>query len=172
MDDFQNRVAVVSGAAVGLGKAIAADGADALVDLDETGLAETTTELEATGSRVLAIVANVSTPEDVEAAVNEFDRQIAVNLRGTHLCLSRVLPGMVERERRAVMNVASVAAIHATAPHAGYAASKAGIISMAKELGFEVARSGVRVNCVAPGLIAVPPSATKVPYLKPGQVYD
>jgi NAD(P)-dependent dehydrogenase (short-subunit alcohol dehydrogenase family) len=201
MYDFNQQVAVVTGAAAGLGKAIAtrvaADGAAvALVDLDEAGLEATVGELAATGAKVLAVTANVASAEDVERVVktteanlgpisllvnnagiavikpyfectdDEFDRQISVNLRGTHLFLSRALPGMVERRRGAVVNISSVAAIHVTAPHAGYAASKAGVIALTQEIAFEVARHGVRVNCVAPGLIAVPPSATKQPYLQ------
>jgi NAD(P)-dependent dehydrogenase (short-subunit alcohol dehydrogenase family) len=203
MYDFHNQVALVTGAAAGLGKAIAirlaADGAAvALVDLDEASLKEAAAELEAAGARVLPVVANVASSAEVDAAVlaateglgpidllvnnagiavikpyaeytdEEFDRQIAVNLRGTHLFLSRLLPGMVERRRGAVVNISSVAAIHVTAPHAGYAASKAGVIALTKEVAWEVARHQVRVNCVAPGLIAVPPSATKQPYLKAG----
>ncbi len=203
MYDFHDQVALVTGAAAGLGKAIAvrlaADGAAvALVDLDEAGLKDTAAELEAAGARVLPVVANVASSEEVDAAVRaavdglgpvdllvnnagiavikpyaeytdeEFDRQVAVNLRGTHLFLSRLLPGMVERRRGAVVNISSVAAIHVTAPHAGYAASKAGVIALTKEVAWEAARHEVRVNCVAPGLIAVPPSATKQPYLKAG----
>jgi len=201
MYDFSQQTALVTGAATGLGKAIAtrlaADGAAvALVDIDEAGLAATTRDLAATGAKVLAVTANVGSADDVEAAVKaaeahlgpvgllvnnagiavikpymdhtdeDFDRQFTVNLRGTHLFLSRVLPGMVERRRGAVVNISSVAAIHVTAPHAGYAASKAGVIALTQEVAFEVARHGVRVNCVAPGLIAVPPSATKQPYLQ------
>ena len=201
MYDFSQQVAVVTGAAAGIGKAIAtrlaADGAAvSLIDIDEGGLGATAAELAATGAKVLALTANVGSAEDVEAAVKateatlgpigllvnnagiavikpyfectdeEFDRQLSVNLRGTHLFLSRVLPGMVDRKRGAVVNISSVAAIHVTAPHAGYAASKAGIIALTQEVAFEVARHGVRVNCVAPGLIAVPPSATKKPYLQ------
>jgi 2-hydroxycyclohexanecarboxyl-CoA dehydrogenase len=199
--DFRQQVGVVTGAAAGIGKAIAtrlaAEGAAvALLDVDEAGLEATSRELTAAGAKVLAITANVGSAEDVEAAVKvteanlgpigllvnnagiavikpyldysdeEFDRQIAVNLRGTHLLLSRVIPGMVERRSGAVVNISSVAAIHVTAPHAGYAASKAGVIALTQEVAFEVARYGVRVNCVAPGLIAVPPSATKQPYLQ------
>lgn len=201
MYDFSNQVALVTGAASGIGKAIAtrlaAEGAAvALVDVDEAGLKATAAELKATGRAVLPILADVGSAPDVEAAVrttasalgpigllvnnagiavikpyvdhvdDEFDRQIAVNLRGTHLFLSRVLPGLIERRSGAVVNISSVAAIHVTTHHAGYAASKAGVIALTQEVAFEAARHGVRVNCVAPGLIAVPPSATKQPFLQ------
>ena len=201
MYDFSGRVGLVTGAASGIGRAIAtrlcAEGAAvALVDLDEAGVKATADELANRGATALAVVADVGSAPDVEAAVkaaetnlgpigllvnnagiavikpyvehtdDDFDRQLAVNLRGTHLFLSRVIPGMVERKNGAVVNISSVAALHVTAPHAGYAASKAGIIALTQEVGFEVARHGVRVNCVAPGLIAVPPSATKQPYLQ------
>lgn len=201
MHDFNNQVAIVTGAATGLGKATAArlakDGsAVALIDLDAAGVEATAQELRDRGAKVHACVANVAAADEVEAALkstelalgpvsllvnnagiavikpyadhtdDDFDRQLAVNLRGTHLFLSRVLPGMVERKAGAIVNISSVAAIHVTAPHAGYAASKAGIIALTQEVAFEAARHGVRVNCVAPGLIAVPPSATKQPYLQ------
>jgi NAD(P)-dependent dehydrogenase (short-subunit alcohol dehydrogenase family) len=201
MYDFNDRVALVTGAATGLGKAIATrlarEGANvALVDIDQNGLKATADELIGYGLAVLPVVADVGSASDVEAAVkatevafgtigllvnnagiavikpytdhtdDEFDRQIAVNLRGTHLFLSRVIPGMVESKSGAVVNISSVAAIHVTVHHAGYAASKAGVIALTQEVAFEVARHGVRVNCVAPGLIAVPGSATKKPFLQ------
>lgn len=200
MYDFHDRVAIVTGAASGLGKATAArlasDGAAvSLVDVDPVGLEATAQEFRANGARVSTQVTDISSAEEVEAAIqstesalgpvsllvnnagiavikpyadttdDEFDRQIAVNLRGTHLFLSRVLPGMIERKAGSIVNISSVAAIHVTAPHAGYAASKAGIIALTQEVAFEAAYHGVRVNCVAPGLIDVPPSATKKPYL-------
>jgi NAD(P)-dependent dehydrogenase (short-subunit alcohol dehydrogenase family) len=201
MYEFSNQVGLVTGAAAGLGKAIATrlarEGASvALVDFDADGLKATADDLAASGYTVLPVVADVSSAADVEAAVKatednlgsigllvnnagiavikpyvdhtdeEFDRQIAVNLRGTHLFLSRTLPGMMERKCGAVVNISSVAGIHVTTQHAGYAASKAAVIALTKEVAFEAARQGVRVNCVAPGLIAVPPSATKQPYLQ------
>ena len=167
----------------------------ALVDLDPDSLESATTKLRSNGGTVLGVVADVSSAEQVTQAVAEaestlgpidllvnnagitvikpyvehsdddFDRQVAVNLRGTHLFLSRILPGMVERGAGAVVNISSAAAIRYTVPHAAYAASKAGIIALTRDVAFEVARSGVRVNCVAPGLIAVERSATKTPYL-------
>jgi NAD(P)-dependent dehydrogenase (short-subunit alcohol dehydrogenase family) len=95
----------------------------------------------------------------------DFDRMIDVNLRGTHYMMSRIIPGMAERKFGAVVNISSAAALHYTVPHAAYAASKAGVIALGRDAAFEVARDGVRINTVAPGLIAVERSSTKVPYL-------
>jgi NAD(P)-dependent dehydrogenase (short-subunit alcohol dehydrogenase family) len=200
MYDFTGKVGLVTGAAAGLGRAIAtrlvSEGAAvALVDRDKESLERVADSLRQTGGTVEPIVADVSDAGDVDSAVvraesllgpidllvnnagivvikpyiehtdDDFDRQVAVNLRGTHLLMSRVLPGMVERQRGAVVNISSAAAINYTVPHAGYAASKAGVIALTRDAAFEVARAGVRVNCIAPGLIAVERSATKTPYL-------
>ena len=200
MYDFTGQVGLVTGAAAGLGRAIAtrlvAEGAAvALVDRDEESLERVADALREANGTVEPIVTDVSDADQVDAAVarteaslgpidllvnnagivvikpyidhtdEDFDRQVAVNLRGCHLFMRRVLPGMVERRRGAVVNISSAAAINYTVPHAGYAASKAGVIALTRDAAFEVARAGVRVNCVAPGLIAVDRSATKTPYL-------
>jgi len=201
MYDLTGDVALVTGAASGLGRAIAErlareGAAVALVDTDEVGLAKAHEEFTGFGAKVCTALCDVSQPPAVEAAVTsaesalgtisvlvnnagitvqkpyvdhsdeDFDRQIAVNLRGTHLFMSRTLPAMVSNGKGAIVNIASVAALHYTVPHAAYAASKAGIIALSRDTAFEVASRGVRVNCVAPGLIAVPRSSTKVPSLQ------
>jgi len=154
----------------------------ALVDVDEDGVNETAGELRSRGSKVAAIRADVSSRADVDRAVAgaeaalgditllvnnagiaviksyldhsdaDLDRQLDVNLRGTHYFMSAVIPGMVARQAGAVVNIASVAALHYTAPHAGYAASKAAIIALSRDIAFEVARDGVRVRLRGPRL--------------------
>lgn len=201
MYDLSGQTALVTGAATGLGNAIAERLADEgaaviLVDIDAEGLAHAVDRVRSRGAKAHAVVADVSSPSDVERAVEEgeehcgpitilvnnagiavfkpyvehtdddFDRQIAVNLRGTHLFMSRVVPGMVARGEGYVVNISSAAAMHYTVPHAMYAASKAAVIALTRDSAFELARHGVRVNAVAPGLIAVPPSATKTPLLQ------
>lgn len=201
MYDFTGKTALVTGAATGLGNAIAERFAEegaavVLVDIDGKGLAVAVDRLRQRGAKVHAVTADVSSAADVERAVQEgeahcgaitvlvnnagiavfkpyiehtdedFDRQIAVNLRGTHLFMSRVVPGMVQRGEGYVINISSAAAMHYTVPHAMYAASKAAVIALTRDSAFELARQGVRVNAVAPGLIAVPPSATKTPHLQ------
>jgi NAD(P)-dependent dehydrogenase (short-subunit alcohol dehydrogenase family) len=85
------------------------------------------------------------------------ERQWRVNFLGTHMFISRVLPSMIERRSGSIINVASIAAFHYTTPHVGYAASKAAVVALTRDLGFEAAHHGVRVNGIAPGLIAPQP---------------
>lgn len=91
------------------------------------------------------LVPLVDYPEDV------FDQVIAINLRGVFLGLKYVLPGMYERGSGAVVNTASVAGVVGHVDHAGYVASKHGIVGLTKVAGAEAAAYGVRVNAVAPG---------------------
>lgn len=86
----------------------------------------------------------------------DFDRMIAVHLRGTFLCTRAVLPGMLERGAGVIVNVASQLGQIGGIELAHYAAAKAGIIGMTKSLAREVSAQGVRVNAVAPGPINTP----------------
>ena len=82
-----------------------------------------------------------------------WDRVIAVHLKGTFLCCKAVLPVMKAQGSGQVVNLASVAGKEGNANMAPYAAAKAGIISLTKTLGKEMAPYNVRVNCVSPALI-------------------
>jgi len=77
-----------------------------------------------------------------------------LNLGGAFRCCRAVARGMVARRRGAVVNVSSLAALHAVAGQAAYAAAKAGLLAMTRVLAREVGRRGVRVNAVVPGFVA------------------
>lgn len=91
-----------------------------------------------------------------ELTVEEFDRMIAVHLRGTFLCTQAVLKGMLARGQGVIVNIASQLGQIGGIELVHYSAAKAGIIGLTKALAREVSAQGVRVNAVAPGPINTP----------------
>jgi 3-oxoacyl-[acyl-carrier protein] reductase len=187
---FEGQVALITGAATGIGLAtarqLASEGAAvAIVDFNADALGPAEASLREVSADVLAIHADVGSAAVVDvvaakvieglgsvdilinnAAISivkmyvdhtdeDFNRQLQVNLMAPHWFASRLLPPMMERRHGAIVNIASVAGLHYTYPHVGYAASKAALIAFTRDVAFEAARFGVRVNCIAPGLIAV-----------------
>ncbi|MGD0965516.1 MAG: SDR family NAD(P)-dependent oxidoreductase [Candidatus Acidiferrales bacterium] len=84
----------------------------------------------------------------------EWDRVIAVNLRGPYLLSRLVLPGMYQRGAGSILNIVSVAAKSAFQLNGPYATSKAGLIGLTHTLAAESARKGVRVNALSPGPVS------------------
>lgn len=181
------RVAVVTGAARGIGAAIAhalgREGwAVAVADLDQASAAETAARVgEEAGARTLGVAVDIADTASVHEMVDrvaaglgpatalvnnagidvikpfvdstedEWDRIIAVNLKGTIACCRAVLDGMIERRAGRIVSIASDAARVGSTGEAVYSASKGGVVSFSKALAREVARHGITVNCVCPG---------------------
>lgn len=91
-----------------------------------------------------------------QLATADFDRMIAVHLRGTFLMTRAVIGGMLDRGAGIIVNVASQLGQIGGIELTHYSAAKAGIIGMTKALAREVSNRGVRVNAVAPGPINTP----------------
>lgn len=186
---LEGKTAVITGAARGIGKAIAlkfaSEGADiAFTDLviDENGK-KTQEEIEAYGVKCKAYASNAANFEETEKVVNEikndfgkidilvnnagitkdglmmrmsegqWDAVIAVNLKSAFNFIHAVLPIMMRQRSGSIINMASVVGVHGNAGQANYAASKAGLIALAKSIAQEVGSRGIRANAIAPGFI-------------------
>jgi len=87
----------------------------------------------------------------VDSHEADWDRIIAVNLKGMLHCCQVVLRGMIERNRGSIVSMASDAGRVGSSGEAVYSATKGGVIAFTKTLARETARYGIRVNCVCPG---------------------
>ena len=94
-----------------------------------------------------------------EIGLEEWDRVMGVNLKGTLFCSQEAVKYMLPRKKGAIVNIASIAGkapFEPMATGAHYDASKAAIINLTQRLASEVAEHGIRINAVAPGRIATP----------------
>lgn len=99
----------------------------------------------------------------------DWDRVMAVNLRGTAAVCHAVLPSMVARGSGVIVNVASTFGVLPTRDAVGYDVSKAGVIALTRSTAIDVAAHGVRVNCVCPGIVDTP-MTTDVLHTGPAEV--
>ena len=97
------------------------------------------------GIRRDALLANMTSAQWSEV--------IETNLRGAWTMIKAVLPVMIQQRRGAIVNVAALSGIHGMVGQTNYSAAKGALISMTYSLAREVARNGIRVNCVAPGFV-------------------
>ena len=85
--------------------------------------------------------------------VADWKQVLDINLTGVFLCNKTVIPHMRENDYGRIVNIASIAGKEGNPNASAYSASKAGVISLTKSLGKEVAKSGIRVNCVTPAAV-------------------
>ena len=84
---------------------------------------------------------------------DEWNDVIDTNLSGAWAMVKAVLPVMMQERRGSIVNVTSLSGLHGVVGQANYSAAKGGMIAMTRSLARETARSGIRINCVAPGFV-------------------
>ena len=172
------RIAVVTGASRGIGAAIAAelaDRGDTVINLsrspgtdgsishlpvdlaDASSVASSIEHIIETHGRIDVLVSNAGITRDqlsIRMSDAEFDEVIATNLTGAFHVVRPALRRMVRQRSGRVIMISSIGSMIGLLGQANYAASKAGLIGMARAMAREVASRGITVNVVAPGLIA------------------
>jgi NAD(P)-dependent dehydrogenase (short-subunit alcohol dehydrogenase family) len=101
-----------------------------------------------------------------DVTLSDWNRQIAVNLTGTFLCIRAVAGGMLERGWGRIVNLASALATRGMAGSAAYSASKAGVTGLTRAAAADFAPRGVTVNAVAPGYVDTPMTQAFPPGVK------
>jgi len=89
----------------------------------------------------------------MEMPEEEWDRVLAVNLKGVFLCCRAVAPHMKEKGYGRIVNISSMSAVSPSAPLVHYSASKAGVLGLTKDISLELAPFNICVNAILPGLI-------------------
>jgi NAD(P)-dependent dehydrogenase (short-subunit alcohol dehydrogenase family) len=188
---LENKVALITGGAKGMGRAMALrfaeEGCDVIINaMHIEGAQKVADEVKEKGREAIAIEAdissNVEVADMVDRAIKKFgkidilvnnaggagggdlehsteedwDRILAVNLKGHFLVTKAVVPRMKERKYGKIIFVSSMGAVHPAVSVLAYHSAKAGLIGLTYNLAFELAPYNIYVNCIVPGPIETP----------------
>lgn len=185
---LKNQVAIITGGAMGIGKAtaltFAKNGAKVVIcDLNEGEGQQTLEELRKINSECKFFKVDVTNRSEIDQMVSEtvksfgsidvlvnnagitqdgllkkmtddqWDKVVAVNLKGVFNCTQAVLPTMLEQKKGKVINTSSVVGLYGNIGQTNYVATKAGVIGLTKAWAKELGHKNINVNAVAPGFI-------------------
>ena len=192
---LEDKVAIITGGAKGMGEGIALkfaqEGCSVVVgDLDMTGAQGVADRIKALGGKSIAAKADITKSSEVEAMVAktieefgkidilvnnaggvpgthgagssetiteaEWDRIVAINLKGPFLVCKAVLPFMKKNRSGKIINLSSMGAVSPAVSVLHYHAAKAGVLGLTINLAFELAPLNIHVNAIAPGPVETP----------------